>query len=58
VAAQHAVEDLDGDLARGKAGRINSGCARGHALNGQERNPRVSGSVVELSTTLMTRYGG
>src|SRR6478752_1772959 len=50
AAAQHAIEDLGGDPARGKTGRINSGCARGHALNGQWRNPRVSGSVVELST--------
>jgi hypothetical protein len=50
AAAQHAIEDLGGDSARGKAGRINSGCARGHTLNGQERNPQVSGSVVELAT--------
>ena len=50
ASAQHAIEDVGGDSARGKAGRINSGCARGHALNGQERNPRVPGSVVELST--------
>src|SRR3954452_22067839 len=35
AAAQHAIEDLGGDPARGKAGRINSGCARGHALNWQ-----------------------
>ena len=48
--AQHAIEDVGGDSARGKAGRLNSGCARSRALNGQERNPRVPGSVVELST--------
>jgi hypothetical protein len=40
AAAQDAVEDIGGDAPRGKAGRVNAGRARDHALDGQERYPR------------------
>ena len=41
AAAQDAVEDIGGDAPRGKAGRVNAGCARDRALDGQERHPRL-----------------
>ena len=50
ASAQHAVEDVGGDSARGKPGGSTPDARVVMRSNGQERNPRVPGSVVELST--------